>query len=171
MWQRIPIQKPEHSRIQKVPTCLNSGKKCVSPISMISTNARKLLQCIFMSLKMPKLKSVPSLVAMQKKDLTEMYQLRPSDQMRFPTRIFHCISKSLLFGDIYSQKGMEDMKISPVGHVILRRTFSEVDRNYPLFESSSYVARCRGVPTIERILNFANILSSNCRMLRAVPVP
>jgi hypothetical protein len=65
---------------------------------------------------------------------------------------------------------MEDMKISPVGHVILRRTFSEVDRHCPLFESSSYVGCCRGVPTIERTLSFANISSSNYRMLRTVPV-
>jgi hypothetical protein len=35
---------------------------------------------------------------------------------------------------------MEDMKVNPVGHVILRRTFSEVGRHCPLFESSSYVA-------------------------------
>jgi hypothetical protein len=62
------------------------------------------------------------------------------------------------------------MKISAVGHPILRRTFSEVDRHCPLFESSSYVVCCRGVPTIERTLNFANISSSNCRTLRAVPV-
>jgi hypothetical protein len=44
---------------------------------------------------------------------------------------------------------MEDMKISPVGHVILRRTFSEVDRHSPLFEGSSSVGCCRGAPTIE----------------------
>jgi hypothetical protein len=30
-------------------------------------------------------------------DDEEVCQLRPSDQMRFPPRIFHCISKSLLF--------------------------------------------------------------------------
>jgi hypothetical protein len=29
--------------------------------------------------------------------LPEVYQLRPSDQMRFPVRLFHCISKFLLF--------------------------------------------------------------------------
>jgi hypothetical protein len=32
---------------------------------------------------------------------------------------------------------MEDMKINLVGNVILRRTFSEVDRHCPLFESLS----------------------------------
>jgi hypothetical protein len=39
---------------------------------------------------------------------------------------------------------MEDIKINPVGHVILRRTFSEVDRRRPLFESSSSVGWCLG---------------------------
>jgi hypothetical protein len=65
---------------------------------------------------------------------------------------------------------MEDMKISPVGHVILRKTFSEFDRHCPLFESLSYVGCCRGVATIESTLNFANISSSNCWTLRAVSV-
>jgi hypothetical protein len=36
------------------------------------------------------------------------------------------------------------MKINPVGHVILRKTLSEVDRHCPLFESSSYVGCCLG---------------------------
>jgi hypothetical protein len=30
-------------------------------------------------------------------DLIEVYQLRSSDQMRFPPRLFHCIPKFLLF--------------------------------------------------------------------------
>jgi hypothetical protein len=32
---------------------------------------------------------------------------------------------------------MEDMKINPVDNVILRRTFSDVDRHCPLFKISS----------------------------------
>jgi hypothetical protein len=34
---------------------------------------------------------------------TEVYQLRPSDQIRFPPRIFHCISKSF-YSDIFTLK-------------------------------------------------------------------
>jgi hypothetical protein len=36
------------------------------------------------------------LIELQFNARVEVYQFRPSDQMRFPPRIFHCISKSLL---------------------------------------------------------------------------
>jgi hypothetical protein len=47
------------------------------------------------------------------------------------------------------------MKINPAGHVILRRTFSEVDRHCPPFDSSSYVGCSLGCskPSCKRSSN------------------